>query len=295
MNVPFWKQLKSPLLTGYVLATLPYRQLANRRRAVAGKLPIMVLFYHRVADDRASPWTHSTRLFERQIRWLQKHCELISLEEAQRRIRRGRNDRLAVCITFDDGYAENCDHALPLLIREKIPCTYFVSHEHVATGKRFPHDVAIGAAGRPNTAAQLRWMASEGIEIGAHSRTHADLGRIHDDCKLYDEVVVAGEDLQSLIGRPIHYFSFPFGLPQHLNARAFQMASEYGYEGVCSAYGDYNFPGDDPFHLRRIHVDDMAQLRNWCTVDPRHIKPSHAFAYTLTFDAGAQTPVYPNI
>src|SRR5690606_21772921 len=131
-----------------------------------GKLPIIVLFYHRVADDRASPWTHSVKLFQRQIRWLQKHCELISLEEAQLRIRRGRNDRLAVCITFDDGYAENCDHALPLLIKEKIPCTYFVSHEQVATGRRFPHDMAIGAAGQPNTVAELRWMASQGIEIG---------------------------------------------------------------------------------------------------------------------------------
>ena len=33
------------------------------------------------------------------------------------------------------------------------------------------------------------------------------------------------------------------------------MAFEYGYEGVCSAYGDYNFGGDDPFHIRRIHAE----------------------------------------
>ena len=36
---------------------------------------------------------------------------------------------------------------------------------------------------------------------------------------------------------------------------AFRVAYEAGYDGVCSAYGGYNFPGDDPFHLRRIHAD----------------------------------------
>ena len=53
------------------------------------------------------------------------------------------------------------------------------------------------------------------------------------------------------------------------------MAFDYGYEGVCSAYGDYNFPGDDPFHLRRIHVENMARLKNWGTIDPRKINPTH--------------------
>jgi peptidoglycan/xylan/chitin deacetylase (PgdA/CDA1 family) len=234
-----------------------------------------VLFYHRIADDRATPWTHSFRLFRRQIRWLKKHCDLISLEEAQKRIRRGSNDRIACSITFDDGYADNCARALPLLIAEKIPCTYFVSLRNVLKGKPFPHDLRRGVSCRPNTVAQLCWMAQQGIEIGAHTRTHADLGRVTDECKLYDEVVVAGEELQSAIGSPVRYFSFPFGLPHNLSRRAFQMAFDYGYEGVCSAYGDYNFPGDDPFHLRRIHVDNMARLKNWGTIDPRKISPTH--------------------
>lgn len=263
------------LLPGYCGLTSPYRRWANRVRCAQGKAPILVLFYHRIADDRATPWTHSFRLFERQIRWLKKHCDLISLEEAQQRIRRGSNDRIAASITFDDGYADNCASALPLLIAENIPCTYFVSLRNVLKGKPFHHDLRRGASCRPNTVAELCWMAKNGIEIGAHTRTHADLGRITDECKLYDEVVVAGEELQSAVGSPVRYFSFPFGLPENLNRRAFQMAYEYGYEAVCSAYGDYNFPADDPFHLRRIHVDNMARLKNWGTVDPRKIRPTH--------------------
>jgi peptidoglycan/xylan/chitin deacetylase (PgdA/CDA1 family) len=118
-------------------------------------------------------------------------------------------------------------------------------------------------------------MAHQGVEIGAHTRTHADLGSIDDPFLLHDEVVTAGEELQSVIGHPVRYFSFPYGLPANLNLRAVHLAYEHGYEAVCSAYGDYNFPGDDPFHLRRIHADDMLRLKNWLTIDPRKMRASY--------------------
>jgi peptidoglycan/xylan/chitin deacetylase (PgdA/CDA1 family) len=274
-------RLHNLLLAGYCGATMPYRLWANRHRFASGTVPMMVLFYHRIADDGATCCTHSNRLFQRQIRWLQKHCDLISLEEVQRRIRRGFNDRLAACITFDDGYSENCDRAIPFLIKENVPCTYFVSSWHVLEGRQFAHDAAIGAPGRPNTVEQLRWMAERGIDIGAHTRTHIDLGSVNDECKLYDEVVTCGEELQGVIGKPVRYFSCPFGMPPNLNPRAFEMAYEYGYEAVCSAYGSYNFPGDDSFHIRRIHADDMGRLRNWGTIDPRRLHPKYRFEYQL--------------
>jgi peptidoglycan/xylan/chitin deacetylase (PgdA/CDA1 family) len=270
---------------GYYGGSLPYRCWIRSRLMAERSLPILVLFYHRIADDGCRLGTHSNRLFRQQIGWLQQRCNLVSLEEAQRRLRSGRNDRLAACITFDDGYSENCDEALPFLIDQQIPCTYFVSSSHVLEGRRFAHDVAVDLHALPNTLEQIRWMSQAGIEIGAHTRTHADLGQITDESKLHDEVVGAAEELQAAIGKPIRYFAFPFGMPNNLNARAFQMARDFGYEAVCSAYGDYNFPGDDCFHLRRVHVDDMLQLKNWATVNPRRLRAAHSFSYSLAGDA----------
>ncbi|HUS40387.1 MAG TPA: polysaccharide deacetylase family protein, partial [Pirellulales bacterium] len=44
---------------------------------------------------------------------------------------------------------------------------------------------------------------------------------------------------------------------------------EAGYQGVVSAYGGYNFAGDDPFHLQRMGVDGpMIRLKNLTTLDP---------------------------
>ena len=70
----------------------------------------------------------------------------------------------------------------------------------------------------------------------------------------------------------MRYFAFPFGRFENLNAKAFALARQAGYEAVCSAYGGFNFPGDDAFHVQRIPVgDDMIHLKNWTTVDPRKL------------------------
>jgi peptidoglycan/xylan/chitin deacetylase (PgdA/CDA1 family) len=246
-----------------------------------------VLFYHRVADDDASPWTLSNQAFARHIRWLKARFDMVSLAEAQRRIASGANHRPAVSITFDDGYAANCHEALPLLVAEKVPCTYFVSSKCVLEGIPFPHDVAHGFEGRPNTLEELRAIATSGIEIGAHTRSHADLSRLKTPQRLYDEVILSGEELQLAIGQPIRYFSFPFGLHANLNADVFKLARDFGYEGVCSAYGGYNFPGDDAFHIQRICADELIRVKNWVTVDPRKTRRTQRYQYNTPREGAA--------
>jgi len=267
--VPIWKQL---LLSLYYYGTCPLRRWNLRRAVAQRRVPIVVLYYHRVADDGANDWTISNRLFARHVRWLRSRLELISLEEAQRRIRSGKNARPCASITFDDGYADNCREAIPLLIKERIPCTYFVTLQNLLDGQPFAHDLAEGHMLAPNTPEQIRAMAAAGIEIGAHTRTHPDLAAITDPRRLEDEIAVAGEELQQAVGRPVRYFAFPFGLHAHLSQAAFEAAHRAGYEAVCSAYGGLNFPGDDPFHLQRIPADDvMIRLKNWTTLDPRKL------------------------
>ena len=231
-----------------------------------------VLFYHRIADYEVNEWATSNRTFIRQIDWLRTNFDTVSLEEAQHRIRTADNTRPCVSITFDDGYADNCSHAIPYLIKQRIPCTYFVTLGNLLSGEPFAHDVARGDSFAPNNLDQLKAMAAAGVEIGGHTRTHCDLGSVTDQEQLRDEVVTAGEELQRLIGKPVRYFAFPFGQYANLNPRAFHMAYEAGYEAVCSAYGGYNFPGDDAFHLQRIHVDnDLIRVKNRASVDPRKV------------------------
>jgi len=178
---------------------------------------------------------------------------------------------------------------LPLLIRQQIPFTYFVSVRHVQYGESFPHDIEAGQAHRVNTVSELRSLARAGGEIGLHTRTHADLGQVRDPDQLQDEVVSARRDLAELIDRPIRYFAFPYGLHVNLSVEAFQLAKEVGFQGVCSAYGGYNFPGDDPFHLQRLHADpEWIRWKNNLSVDPRKIEQTHRFEYMASHQAMSQ-------
>ncbi|HUG68964.1 MAG TPA: polysaccharide deacetylase family protein [Pirellulaceae bacterium] len=275
----FLSPWKGPLIGAYYYATLPGRWWLSAAAARDGHAPVMVIYYHRVADYTPNDWTISNARFNSEIDWLQANFDLVSLDEAQRRIREG-NTRASVTITFDDGYAENCERALPLLIGRRIPCTYFVTSYYALTGKSFPHDVAAGTPLRPNTIAQLRALAAAGIEIGGHTRTHADLGQITCERQLRDEIVGGREDLEQALGIEIRHFAFPYGLHENLQAAAFHIAAGAGFAGVCSAYGGYNLPGDDPFHLQRIHADpQIVRLKNWLTIDPRNIRATARFNY----------------
>ena len=267
--MPLWKWL---LLNVYYHASQPARWWIHRKLAAQRRLPIAVLYYHRIADDGATPWTLPNQVFIDQMCWLRQTFDLISMEEVQRRLRSGVNDRPAVHVTFDDGYADNCQGAIPWLVKAQIPCTYFVTVRNVLEGRPFDHDLKCGVNLAPNSLEEIRAMAAAGIEIGAHTYSHADIGKLTDKALLHQELAVARQQLRAAIDRPVRYFAFPFGLHANLSCQAFALAAQCGYEGVCSAYGGYNYPGEDPFHVHRIPaVGEMLRLKNWVTADPRKI------------------------
>jgi peptidoglycan/xylan/chitin deacetylase (PgdA/CDA1 family) len=270
--------LKICLLGAYYGVTLPARRHAARTRARRHTEPVRILFYHRVADDHLNAWTMSTRRFAAQIHWLRTRFDLVSLSEAKSRIAAGRNSVPTACITFDDGYADNMHFAVPLLLRNKIPFTYFVSTNHVLRGEAFPHDVAARCPLAPNTAADLKHLAAEGVDIGGHTRGHVDLGAVASPQQLAGEISGCKRELEELIERQVRYFAFPYGQHANMSTAAFRAAYEAGYDGVCSAYGGYNFPGDSPFHLRRFHADpELFRFKNWMTVDPRKLRTQRDF------------------
>ena len=262
--------LKPLCIDAYRWTTQPYRHWARRQAVRQGTMPIGMLFYHRVADDDPNPWTISCDAFQEQIDWLSQNFDLVSMEEAQRRIRSGHNTRPTICITFDDGYADNSTFALPMLIQRKIPVTYFVTTYHTTHDEPFPHDVERGRPLAANSPETLRALADAGVEIGGHTRNHLSLGDIQDADKLFDEVIAASEEMACIIGRPLRYFAFPFGQIENLNADVFRLLKQNGFHGVCSAYGGWNEIGGDAFHMQRFHGDpEIAYLKNWLTLDPR--------------------------
>lgn len=231
-----------------------------------------VLFYHRVADRIANPWTIDCRQFERQIDYCREHFEMISLAEIQNRIESQHSPRPTVTITFDDGYAENCEFALPLLVRLGIPCTYFVTTQNVLQNRPFAHDVRRGHPLAINTIDQIRWAADAGIEIGLHTASHVDFSAVGSVAELRREIIDAKAELETMIGRPVARLAIPFGMPPQMRPSVFATARAAGLVGVCSAFGGYNQIDHDPFHVRRFHGDaNLTRLKNWLSYDLRHV------------------------
>jgi peptidoglycan/xylan/chitin deacetylase (PgdA/CDA1 family) len=275
MSTNTWNQC---LLGAYYGATLSARQRAARQRARQQSEPVRVLFYHRVANDHPNAWTMSTRRFAAQIEWLRARFEIVSLAEAQSRIASGKIRVPTACITFDDGYADNMRFAIPLLLHHEIPFAYFVSTNHVLRGEAFPHDVATGCPLAPNSPADLKQLAEAGVDIGGHTCGHVDLGAVLNPQQLVDEIAGCKRELEELVEQRVRYFAFPYGQHANMSSAAFGAAYEAGYDGVCSAYGGYNFPGDDEFHLRRFHADpESFRFKNWMTVDPRKLHMQRDF------------------
>lgn len=91
------------------------------------KLPIFI--YHRVLDarDYMHPGEVTIDEFSWQIGLIAKYFNVIRLKEAIERLKQGSLPERCACITFDDGYADNYDNALPILKRWGLHATFFIA------------------------------------------------------------------------------------------------------------------------------------------------------------------------
>ena len=119
------------------------------RRSQAGGSRVLILSYHRVtpafeasARNSLASLLVSVDALRRQLRHVGRTCEMVSLATAERILAEPahRGVRDVVAVTFDDGYAEVAEHALPVLQALHVPATVFVPTGYIGTSRRLPHD-----------------------------------------------------------------------------------------------------------------------------------------------------------
>jgi peptidoglycan/xylan/chitin deacetylase (PgdA/CDA1 family) len=108
---------------------------------LASRGPI-VLFYHGVVEKIVDPDVQhlhmSLRDFERQIEFLRRHREIISMDHLYDSVVDNRlQNSKHVVLTFDDGYKNNAHIVAPLLQSWRIPFTVFISTRHISEHRRF--------------------------------------------------------------------------------------------------------------------------------------------------------------
>jgi peptidoglycan/xylan/chitin deacetylase (PgdA/CDA1 family) len=279
---PTANRLRGSALWLYRLATSRYRTRAAEKLRDEGNCPVAILFYHRVIDEPENELSISTSNFAAHLDWLRARFDIVSLEEAQTRIRANYNDRPTVSITFDDGYGCNSVTAIPELIRRNLTATYFVATDFVESGYPFPHDAKYGATLKPNTVKELQEMVDVGITLGAHTRTHCNLGTVTCPEVMRSEIIGSAKKIEEWCQSRIKYFAFPFGMPANTNQLAVDVIHEAGFAGFCTAYGAWNWPNSDGYHLRRIHGDTgLERLKNWLTLDSRKLRDNRTLPFVV--------------
>jgi len=118
--------------------------VVGRLRTLAGRLagrrgsPGIVLMYHRVASDLVDPWRLcvSPVNFVAQLEVLAARYRVVTLRELVA-ARGSDGSRPSVAITFDDGYADNLHAAAPLLVRQGLPATFFLTSGTLGSDHEF--------------------------------------------------------------------------------------------------------------------------------------------------------------
>src|SRR5689334_21931860 len=101
------------------------------------KAALVVLTYHRVleAPDPMLPDEPDAAQFAAWLDALAQTFSVLSLVEALALRKEGRLPPRTLCITFDDGYANNAEIALPILLSRGLKATFFVATGFVGNGR----------------------------------------------------------------------------------------------------------------------------------------------------------------
>jgi len=201
----------------------------------------------------------STRMqFETNLLFLKARTNVISLDD----FFEGRlsSDRINVGITFDDGYKDWMDYALPALRKLELPATFFVSSGFLDAPdkhrKEFTHQDGASPRNRSGvdrclSREDVKKIADLGFSVGGHTLSHCRLSKLGDYARVRDEICSDKKNLERITGREVKYFAYPFGATENVDLSLSSILSESGFKGALTIISGFNTPTTDPYGLHR--------------------------------------------
>lgn len=269
-------------------------------RPVLGGVGVILMF-HRVCEDSRSRVNMggvvTVSFLERLLRHIRAlDIQIIKLSDIAAAMENG--PKPFVCITFDDGYLDNKMLALPLLEAYDAPATIFVPTavldgsinawwlqlEMIAESPAHYRQMASNVMHDPATlqqfeayfkadqqslnaqyfmsAADIKEMdAHPLIDIGGHTRTHPKLSSLSTE-EAYAEIKGNKDDLETLLGRRVECFAYPYGNKGACGDREYALAEEAGYTVAVTTQERNVKAGGSLLSLPRYgvrgHLEDIA-------------------------------------
>jgi peptidoglycan/xylan/chitin deacetylase (PgdA/CDA1 family) len=201
-------------------------------------------YFHRLGDRPISNLItgtsefHTVSQFERFVAWFVNRYTAISPREWVAYNSGGSEPPAnAAILSFDDGYIDNYQLAIPILDRYGVRATFFVISSYVD-----------GDGGMSST--QLRKMHALGHTIGAHGETHKPLAELS-PYTAREELLLAREKLEDILGVACIHMSYPFG---SFNKVVMDLVAEAGYETAFTTREFGNQRNTDLLQLGRTKI-----------------------------------------
>jgi peptidoglycan/xylan/chitin deacetylase (PgdA/CDA1 family) len=232
---------------GFVAFYLGLHRIFFRKKAV-------IVLFHRVDDRYATDAIScSIEKFETFCAFFKKFFIVVSLGELVEKLRRGEDVSRHLVITFDDGYRDNRETAAPRLKQAGLPACFFIATSFIESDRVPWWDSEAGIVSEWMSWDQVRELAAQGFDLGAHTCNHVDLGVVA-GAEAEREIVDSGVKLASEVGRKIAWFSYPYGRRHQITEANRQLVRDAGYGCCVSAYGGAVTPESNLYDLRRVPI-----------------------------------------
>lgn len=187
----------------------------------------------------------------------------------------------ACLITFDDGFRDVREHALPVLERLGWPFTVFLVSDLIGGRDEWTRSTNPAGVTYPLLDAdEIRDMQGRGASFHSHTRSHLSLPSL-DDAQLVDQLAGSRQALAGLLGHEVRYLAYPFG---YLDDRVEKATRQAGYRAAFSTQPGFNRKDVNRFRIRRMDVfgtDTPAMLLRKIHLGNNDGSLSHAVRYYL--------------
>jgi peptidoglycan/xylan/chitin deacetylase (PgdA/CDA1 family) len=206
-----------------------------------------ILTYHSI-DNSGSVISVAPELFRRHVYALiASGVPVVPLSEI-----RARTGSLA--LTFDDGFRNFAEHALPVLERYHLPATVFVVSGYCGGCNDWSQPRGIQIPTLPLMDwAQLQEVVRRGVTLGAHTVTHPVLTGLPDS-QILRELQDCRSEVEDRTGTPVESFAYPYGASDHrvraLARRDFTIACGASLRFVNGRSEPSDLPRLDAYYLK---------------------------------------------
>ncbi len=220
---------------------------------------LRVLMYHKVNDQPENPVTVPTGRFAEQMALLKEFgYTVVGLDAVLDHYVEGAAlPEKAVLITFDDGYRDNLENALPALQAHGYPAVLFAPLGFVGDRRPLPHDEHLAGRGIINRTldwGELRELEQAGVRIESHGISHRPLAELEID-ESAREIAISKLRLEEALGRPVRAFAYVKGSEAHYRPVHLSLLRQAGYDLGFTSVSGANGPASDRFRLRRYNVE----------------------------------------